>query len=209
MSIITIQPTDSVSGSRATINANFESLAADIASGISAFISGAATLNFPSIPRGESSTLSFTATGAIIGSVAMVGPPASWNDEVSFCAKISAANTIKITVTNNRADGLEYDPGSGDWTWAFLSPTATLLSGTETLNFPSIPRGESAVLTIPAPGAVAGSIAVACPPTGWSDEVSFCARVSAVDTIKVIVTNNRADGTEYNPPAGDWTWVVL
>jgi hypothetical protein len=209
VSIITIQPTDSVANSRAVINANFESLAAAIGSGGSDFLSGATTLNFPSIPRGESKVLSFTATGAIIGGVAFVGPPAAWDDEVLFCAKISAANTIKIVVSNQRADGTEYDPSAGDWAWRVMSPLSTLLSGSAPLNFPSIPSGQSAVLSITASGAVAGATAAVGPPAGWDDEVSFCARVSALDTIKVIVMNNKADGTEYDPGSGTWTWVVL
>ncbi len=83
------------------------------------------------------------------------------------------------------------------------------LSGSGTLDFPSLPRGEATVLTMAAVGAIAGHACFVGAPSNWDNNVSFNARISANDVITVVAVNNKADGTEVNPASGTWTWVAF
>lgn len=80
---------------------------------------GSATLDFPSIAAQtatatSSQTLTITVTGANAGDTVAVGPPSGINAGLTWCAWVSAANTVSIRLFNNTAAAI--DPASATWT---------------------------------------------------------------------------------------------
>lgn len=110
MPITVLQPTDALSTSRAVINANFAFLA-----GLLGAVTASATLNFPSIPSGESRDLTATVTGATAGNPVFLGAPAALEAGLSAFAWVSSANTVTVRLTNLKADGTEVDPASATY----------------------------------------------------------------------------------------------
>jgi hypothetical protein len=77
------------------------------------WLSGSATLDFPSTGHGNSADLTFTLTGAAEGDVVALGiPNASIVANGSFIAWVSATNTITVRFNNYAGSGSS-DPASG------------------------------------------------------------------------------------------------
>jgi hypothetical protein len=110
MAIITIQPTDTISASRSVINSNFSFLA-----GLSGVLVGSSSLNFPSIPSGESRDLTFAVTGAVAGRPLLLGAPAALEDGLTAFAWVSATSVVTVRLTNLKADGTEVNPAAGTY----------------------------------------------------------------------------------------------
>lgn len=71
------------------------------------------TLNFGSINAGLQASLTVSVMGALVGDVVMVGAPSTLEAGLSFCAYVSAADTVRVIVTNNTAGSI--DPASASW----------------------------------------------------------------------------------------------
>lgn len=87
-----------------------------VVNSVPATIEAATSLDFPSIPSGEHRDLTMTVTGAVVGRPVFLGAPAALEDGLSVFCWVSAANTVKVRVTNMKADGTEVNPASGVYT---------------------------------------------------------------------------------------------
>jgi hypothetical protein len=77
------------------------------------WLSGSATLDFPSTGHGNSADLTITVTGADIGDVVALGiPNASIVANASYIAWVSATNTVTVRFNNYASSGSS-DPASG------------------------------------------------------------------------------------------------
>jgi hypothetical protein len=72
-----------------------------------------ATLNYGSIGANSTASLDVTVTGAQVGDNAMANPLYALEDNLIFCCRVSAANTVCIRVHNTSGGAI--DPASGDW----------------------------------------------------------------------------------------------
>lgn len=76
-------------------------------------LSAIATLDFPSVAAGGSQELGIVVSGAAVGDVVQVGPPATIEAGLVWGAYVSAANTVKVRVSNLTAAAI--DPASASW----------------------------------------------------------------------------------------------
>jgi hypothetical protein len=76
-------------------------------------LSASATLDFPSIAPATGAELTVTVTGAATGDTVYVAAPASIEARLVWNAHVSAANTVKIRVTNITASAI--DQASASW----------------------------------------------------------------------------------------------
>lgn len=72
-----------------------------------------ATLDFGSISAGAEAELTVTVTGAVAGDVVSVGPPAAVEAGLSWCAFVSAADTVTLRVRNDTGSAI--DPAAAAW----------------------------------------------------------------------------------------------
>ncbi len=86
----------------------------------------------------------------------------------------------------------------GSWSEMGLYP----LSGSATLDFPSIAGGGTAELTITVTGAAAGDAVVLGPPAALEAGLAATGRVSAADTVTVRMHNTT--GGAVNPGSATW-----
>jgi len=82
-----------------------------------------------------------------------------------------------------------------------------VLSAIATLDFPSIGANESVALTITVLGAQGGDIAVIAPPTTLEAGLVYVGRVSATDTVSVLLHNQS--GGSINPASASWRALVI
>lgn len=82
------------------------------------------------------------------------------------------------------------------------------LAATASLDFPSLPAGSSAELSVTVTGAVAGEDGVSCAPAGAiSNGLVWCAYVSAADTVKIRLANVTAAAIDLG--AVNWrVWII-
>lgn len=73
-----------------------------------------ANLDFPNVGSNSMATLTMTVTGAVVGMPAFAAPPAAFESGFTFCAFVSAADTVKVRIHNN--NGGAVDPVAADWT---------------------------------------------------------------------------------------------
>jgi len=79
------------------------------------FLSGSATLDFPSISAQSTQSLTITVTGATTGKPVFIGvPTAAITAGVTFFGYVSASNTVTVVATN--ATGGSLNPASGTFT---------------------------------------------------------------------------------------------
>lgn len=78
-----------------------------------------ATLDFANMAAGASSELTVTVTGAAVGDVVAVGPPAGVEAGVCWNGYVSAADTVKVRLSNVTASAI--NPASAAWTVKVLS----------------------------------------------------------------------------------------
>lgn len=77
-------------------------------------LSAAASLAFGSIPENSSADLTITVTGAVaVGASAFVSPEASLVAGLSWTARVSAANTVTVRVSNNTVGAIT--PATVNW----------------------------------------------------------------------------------------------
>lgn len=99
---------------------NFSGADVDLASGIytvkttRGFLSGSDTIDFGSICAGCTLTSNVTRTGATTAMAALVHPPAALASGLFVSARVSASDTIQISVFN--ATDADIDPASGSFT---------------------------------------------------------------------------------------------
>ena len=79
----------------------------------------------------------------------------------------------------------------------FLTTTVTA-----TLDFPSTASNATAVLLVTFPGVKSGDTIIATPPSTFEPNWTWCANVSANDTIEVRIHNNT--GGSDNPASAVW-----
>jgi hypothetical protein len=80
---------------------------------IAAKLTATATLDFPSIAANGQQELTITVTGAVTGDAVMLGAPAAIEAGLQWSGWVSAADTVKIRVTNETAGAI--DPASATW----------------------------------------------------------------------------------------------
>ena len=172
-------------------------------------LSGSGTLDFPSIPRGESTDLTLPALGTIAGQPVVLGAPGALEAGLTFCAWISTNGSITVRLTNVKADGTEVNPASATYTWVSgMVGTANGSASISTSGTP-IPRGESADMLITATGMTVGRPVVVGAPDALEAGLSFVAWASATNQITVRITNNISTGVEVTPVLRTWTWVAF
>lgn len=88
-------------------------LTAAQASNYKAFLHATATLDFPSIAANTTEELTITVTGAVVGSVVMLGPPSAIEAGLLWCGYVSAANTVTVRIHNQ--SGGAVNPASATW----------------------------------------------------------------------------------------------
>lgn len=77
-----------------------------------AILSASATLDFPNTAAQQSSDLTLSVPGAVVGDVVVLGTPnASMQANSSYFAWVSAANTVTCRLNNYSAGAI--DPASG------------------------------------------------------------------------------------------------
>jgi hypothetical protein len=101
-----------VKGSSVTIYGNLQATGTITSSN---HISSTAALNWGSISRQSSATKTMTVTGAAVGDNCYVSPNGTITAGCSWCAWISAANTVTIQMVNATASSV--DPDSTGRTW--------------------------------------------------------------------------------------------
>jgi hypothetical protein len=84
-----------------------------IVSRVGAELRGTATLDFPSIATNACAELTMTVTGAAVGDLVWLGPPAALDVGLLSMGFVSAANTVKVRVCNQTAAAI--DPVSATW----------------------------------------------------------------------------------------------
>lgn len=80
--------------------------------------SAVATLDFPLIAAAGQQELAVTLTGAVVGDRVVLGPPATLAAGVIVTARVTAANTVTVRLSNITAAGI--DPASASWTVGVL-----------------------------------------------------------------------------------------
>lgn len=73
-----------------------------------------ATLNFPSIPASTAAEMTVSLTGVLVGDQVLLGPPATIEAGLVWCAYVSTTSVVKIRLGN--ITGSAIDPASADWT---------------------------------------------------------------------------------------------
>lgn len=76
-------------------------------------LSATATLDFPSIPAAGQQELTITVTGAAVGESVALAPPAALEAGLQVTGYVSAANTVKVRLSNVTAAAI--DPASATW----------------------------------------------------------------------------------------------
>lgn len=74
---------------------------------------GSATVDLGSIAAGAIATFTITVTGAAAGDTVYVGPPSTIEEGLTWCAFVSAADTVTVRVHNTTAGAI--DPASATW----------------------------------------------------------------------------------------------
>jgi len=77
------------------------------------WLTATATLDFGSISANTEAELTMTVTGATTGKAVVLGPPSSWESDLTATGFVSAADTVTIRVHNSR--GTSVDPASSTW----------------------------------------------------------------------------------------------
>lgn len=80
---------------------------------VTKLLTATATLDFPSVGSNSMASLTATVTGAAAGDFVIVSPPAAFESGFTFCAFVSATDTVKVRIHNN--NGGAVDPASGTW----------------------------------------------------------------------------------------------
>ncbi len=86
-----------------------------------AVISTTATLDFGSIAANVSADLTVTLNGARANDIALVGPPAAPDAEITFTAFVSADDTVTVRAANNSAGAV--NPASATYRVVVLNFT--------------------------------------------------------------------------------------
>ena len=81
------------------------------------------------------------------------------------------------------------------------------LSGSASLNFPSIAANATSTLTITVTGATVGRPVALGPPAAIESGLSWCGYVSAADTVTIRLRNTT--GSAIDPASGTWTALVF
>ena len=84
-------------------------------------LTATAVLDFPSIAANDAQSLDITVTGAALGDAVFLGPPAAPEAGLVWSARVSAANTVKIRLTNTTASPI--DPASATWRATVIKAT--------------------------------------------------------------------------------------
>jgi len=92
--------------------------------------------------------------------------------------------------------------GTGRWGILETFQARRVLTATGSLNFPSIPAGSTAELTLSVKGAEIGDTVLASPNTTVEAGLVWCAYVSAADTVTLRVAN--VTGAAIDPAARTW-----
>lgn len=84
---------------------------------IQKILSATASLNFGSLNPGDQGTLTITVTGAASGDHVNVTPPSTIEAGLTWCGYVSAADTVKVVVSNitDGGLGLTIDPAAATW----------------------------------------------------------------------------------------------
>lgn len=83
----------------------------------------------------------------------------------------------------------------------------TKLTGTATLDFPSMLGGTTTELTITVTGAATGDVVVMGPPAGFESGLKSEGRVTSPNTVTVRLANTLAISTD--PASASWKAVVI
>ncbi|HEY3265335.1 MAG TPA: glycosyl hydrolase family 28-related protein [Armatimonadota bacterium] len=176
----------------------------------------------------EGSSQVVTDLGQTTVGVTLVGP--NWDAGssrwfFSLVHREAAANNYTVTVTGQSADttGIaavksmtlegpvaQADPGKDAWniknTLAVSQSGAITVGGwargAATLDFPSIPAGSQAELTMAAPGAGSGDVVAAAPGSGLEAGLAYSAYVPTSGSVTVRVLNTTASAID--PVARVW-----
>lgn len=73
-------------------------------------LTASAILNFPSIAANGSTDLSITCTGAAVGDIIAVGPPAALNSGLIVTGFVVTANTVAVRVHNSTGGAIDLAP---------------------------------------------------------------------------------------------------
>lgn len=91
--------------------------------------------------------------------------------------------------------------------WAVNGGIPSILKGTATLDFPSIPATSQSELTITVTGATVGDAVALGPPSGLEADLAVVGYVSAANTVTVRLLNNTA--LAIDPASASWTATVM
>lgn len=113
-------------------------------------------------------------------------------------ASVAGAGSVLFDSTLNR---LIWSDAS---TW---HAAASYLSATATLDFPSVAAGGSQELTVTVTGAAAGDTVVLGPPAAIEAGLVWNGYVSAVNTVRVRVSN--ITGAPIDPASASWKVAIV
>lgn len=162
-----------------------------------------------------------------------IGPgPASATDEVDVCMLGQCQLVVSGSVgrgaplttnasgngvfanpapgTTNTVAAIALEPSSGGTIPVFVVPSrihGAPLTGTATLNFPSIAAGAVETLTITVTGAAPGDSVALGPPAAMDAGLIWSGYVSATNTVTVRLYNST--GSPIDPPSAAWRATVV
>lgn len=84
------------------------------------FLSGTASLNFPSVGAFLASDLTIAVPGAAVGDSVALAPPAAINAGFLWCGWVSAANVVTVRVYN--LTGVAINPAAQTWGVTVIKP---------------------------------------------------------------------------------------
>lgn len=88
---------------------------------VKAIVAGTASVDFPSITNAETGSATFTVTGAAVGDVIVVNPPALTTGLGFAGARVTAANTVTVYAVN--ASAAPINEGAATFTYLWLDVT--------------------------------------------------------------------------------------
>lgn len=156
--------------------------------------SGGAILTFGAIQDGDLVTQTFSIPGVTAGDTVLPGFPATLETGLVGMMWVSAANTVKVALTN--------------WSGATVTPAAQFFQATvgigpspstAALTFPAISDGDVAVRTFSLPGATAGGVVMPGFPGSLETGLFGSMRVISTGLVEVRLAN--ASGHTVTPAA--------
>lgn len=103
------------------LNITAGSLTVGGGTGVKKVLSGTASVDLPNISAAQTGSATFTVTGAAVGDVVVVNPPALTTGLAFAGATVTAANTVTVYATN--ATGSPINETAKDFTYLWIDLT--------------------------------------------------------------------------------------